>query len=100
MDFSEILNYMLYGFSGLCFGASASRYSVLATINLLEAYKEKGLSGVASCWFGLLFLIIAAFIFPIWFIGRTTVGGFCYYAMFIYFYNKGYQLYINNRRRK
>lgn len=94
MNFGEIVNYLLYGFSGLCFGASASRFSVLATVNLFKAYKENGFSGILKCWFGVLFLLIAAFIFPIWFIGRTTVGGFCYYAIFIYFYNKGYRLYI------
>lgn len=98
MDISEIVNYILYGFSGICFGASASRYSVLATVNMVEAYRKNGFSGLSSCWFGLLFVLIAAFVFPVWFIGRTTVGGFCYYAVFIYFYNRGYQLYIKNRR--
>lgn len=98
MDIGEILNYILYGFSGVCFGASASRYSVLATVNMVEAYRKNGFSGLSSCWFGLVFVLIAAFVFPVWFIGRTTVGGFCYYAVFIYFYNRGYQLYIKNRR--
>ena len=98
MDLNEILNIMLYGFSGLCFGASASHYSVLATINMVEAFRKNGFSGLSKCWFGILFLLVAAFVFPVWFIGRTTIGGFCYYAMFIYFYNKGYQMYINNRK--
>lgn len=98
MDISEILNYILYAFSGLCFGASASRYSVLATVNMVEAYRKNGFSGLSSCWFGILFVLIAAFVFPVWFSGRTTVGGFCYYAVFIYFFNRGYQLYIKNRR--
>lgn len=94
MAVGEIINYLLYSFSGLCFGASASRYSVLATMKLQKAFKEKGFSGILACWVSVLFLLLAAFVFPIWFIGKTTVGGFCYYAMFIYFYNKGYRLYI------
>ncbi len=98
MEINDILNIMLYGFSGLCFGASASHYGVLATINAVEAYRSKGWAGLKSCWFGILFLLVVCFVFPVWFIGRTTVGGFCYYAMFIYFYNKGYQNYLSGRR--
>lgn len=88
-----IVNNLLYVLSGFCFGIFASRFSLLSFAGIMEAYKENGLAALAKRWHLVLFLLGACFIFPVWFIGRTTVGGFTYYAVLIYFFNKGYSAY-------
>lgn len=100
MSYEMIINNILYGFSGLCFGIFASRFSLLSTANLLEAYRSKGLSGALGKWYMIGFILCACFAFPIWFIGRTVVGGFVYYAVLIYFFNKGYRAYITGDNSK
>lgn len=94
MSFSIIINYILYGISGFCFGAFASRYSVLAAAAIAEKYRSEGISGVLSCLPQLLFIFTAFFIFPTWFITRTPVGGFVYYAVLLYFFSCGYRLHV------
>ena len=41
MDFTQIVNWLLYAFSGLCFGVFASRYSVLAAVYIKKKYQEE-----------------------------------------------------------
>ena len=94
MTFAAIINYILYGLSGFCFGIFASRYSVLAFLKLKEAWQQ-GLSPVNLLH--LLFLGLSFFIFPLWFITKTTVGGFVYYAVLLYFFSRGYHTYIKKR---
>jgi hypothetical protein len=58
--------------------------------------REKGIvSGVFSSMLQVVFLATAFFIFPVLFISKTQVGGFFYYAVLVYFFNKGYRLYIS-----
>lgn len=98
MNFGEIVNYILYGISGLCFGMFASRYSVLSAVKIAERWREEGFTSLFSCLPQLLFLFAAFFLFPTWFISKTPTGGFVYYAIVIYFFSKGYRTYIKNRR--
>lgn len=98
MTFGEICNYFLYALSGFFFGIFASRYSILAAIKLVGNIREKGFgSGIVSSLPQILFIAIAFFIFPVLFITRTQTGGFFYYLVLIYFFNKGYRAYIQNR---
>lgn len=98
MTFGEICNYFLYALSGFFFGIFASRYSILAAIKLKGNVNEQGLfSGLLSSIPQVLFMAVAFFIFPVWFITRTQTGGFFYYLVLIYFFNKGYRTYISNR---
>ncbi len=98
MTFGEIINYFLYALSGFCFGIFASRYSVLSLGKTMLNVKSDGLlSGMLGSLPQLLFLFAAFFIFPVWFITKTPVGGFFYCAVLIYFFNKGYRTYIRNR---
>ena len=92
MSFSIIVNYILYGISGFYFGAFASRYSVLASAAVAEKYRNEGISGLLSCMPQLLFIFTAFFLFPTWFITKTTVGGFVYYAFLLYFFSRGYSI--------
>lgn len=94
MSFSAIVHYILYGISGFCFGAFASRYSVLAAAAAADKYRQEGISSILSCLPQLLFMFTAFFLFPTWFITKTTVGGFIYYAVLIYFFSKGYRLHV------
>ena len=100
MDYETFINSALYLFSGFCFGIFASRFCLLCTAGIIEAYRQSGLTGILKRWYYLAFIIGACFIFPVWFIGRTVVGGFVYYAVLIYFFNKGYQNYINGDNSK
>ena len=95
MTFAAIVNYVLYALSGFCFGIFASRYSVLATLKLKEACSQ-GFS-LPQLLLPLLFLGISFFIFPLWFITKTNVGGFIYYAVLLYFFSRGYNTYIKKR---
>lgn len=97
MDFSTILNYILYGISGFLFGIFASRYSVLSAIKLRENIASGGAAGITASIPQLLFMLVSFFIFPAWFIFKTTTGGFVYCAVLVYFFSKGYKLYIQNR---
>lgn len=97
MDFSHIVNWLLYGFSGLCFGVFASRYSVLSTIYIKNKYHEEGIACFFSCLPQLLFLATSFFLFPTWFISKTPTGGFFYYAVLVYFFSKGMRL--NNTKK-
>ncbi|MCD8199296.1 MAG: hypothetical protein LUD24_03850 [Phascolarctobacterium sp.] len=94
MTFDEIINYILYGISGFCFGIFASRYSVFAASKIASVWEREGAAGFLSCIPQLLFLVVAFFLFPVWFIAKTTTGGFIYYAILIYFFSKGYNKYI------
>lgn len=94
MDFSTILNYILYGISGFLFGIFASRYSVLSAIKLRENIASGGGAGLIISAPQIIFLLLSFFIFPAWFIYKTTTGGFVYCAALLYFFSKGYKLYI------
>lgn len=89
MSFSQIINYLLYGFSGVCFGIFASRYSVLSARYVKQKFHDAGLAGLSACLSQILFLFVSFFLFPTWFISRTTTGGFFYYLCLIFFFNKG-----------
>lgn len=93
MNFGEIVNWLLYAFSGICFGVFASRYSVLSAIYIKDKYKEEGIACLYSCLPQLLFIVVTFFLFPTWFISKTPVGGFFYYAILAYFFSKGMRLY-------
>ena len=97
MDFSHIVNWLLYGFSGLCFGIFASRYSVLSVLYIQKKYLEEGIACFFSCLPQLLFLATSFFLFPTWFISKTPTGGFFYYAVLAYFFSKGRRL--NNTKK-
>ncbi len=97
MAFSDIVNYILYGISGFCFGIFASRYSVFAAVKIAAAVKGSGLAGIIASLPQLVFLIFCFFLFPVWFISRTTTGGFFYCAVLVYFFSKGYRMHIRNR---
>ena len=89
MDFSDIINWLLYAFSGLCFGSFASRYSVLSLRHIKARFAEEGIACLFSCLPQALFLITAFFLFPAWFTSTTTTGGFFYYAVLLFFFSKG-----------
>lgn len=94
MSFGIIINYILYTISGFCFGAFASRYSVLSAAAIATKYREEGISAAFSCLPQLLFVFTAFFLFPTWFITKTPLGGFVYYSVLIYFFSKGYRQYV------
>ena len=99
LTFGEICNYFLYALSGFFFGIFASRYSIISALKILERVREQGIvSGVLSSFLQVVFLATAFFIFPVLFISKTQVGGFFYYAVLVYFFNKGYRLYISNKK--
>lgn len=89
MSFSQIITYILYGFSGICFGIFASRYSVFAMRHIRSSFAEEGLACIFSILPQLLLLAVSFVLFPTWFISRTPTGGFFYYLVLIYFFNKG-----------
>ncbi len=96
MDFSTILSKILYGISGFCFGIFASRFSIFSLANIL-LLKTKGFSGeniIRTIPF-ILFLALAFFIFPIYFINKTEIGGYVYYVALLLFFTKGF----NNLRK-
>ena len=95
MTFTAIVNYILYGLSGFCFGIFASRYSVLAALKIKESWGNG--SNLLQLLPSLLFLGISFFIFPLWFITKTNVGGFIYYAVLLFFFSRGYNTYIKKR---
>ena len=76
MDFGEIVNFLLYAFSGICFGAFASRYSVFSALHIKSKWQEEGISCLFSCLPQLLFLSVSFSFFPTWFISKTPTGGF------------------------
>ena len=99
MTFGEICNYCLYALSGFFFGIFASRYSIISVLKIFDKVREKGIiSGVLGSMLQVVFLATAFFIFPVLFINKTQVGGFFYYAVLVYFFNKGYRLYIGNKK--
>ena len=99
MTFGEICNYFLYALSGFFFGIFASRYSIISVLKIFDKVREKGIiSGVLGSMLQVVFLATAFFIFPVLFINKTQVGGFFYYAALVYFFNKGYRLYIGNKK--
>ena len=99
MTFGEICNYFLYALSGFFFGIFASRYSIISVLNIFDKVREQGIiSGVLGSMLQVVFLATAFFIFPVLFINKTQVGGFFYYAVLVYFFNKGYRLYIGNKK--
>ena len=99
MTFGEICNYFLYALSGFFFGIFASRYSIISVLKIFDKVREQGIiSGVFGSMLQVVFLATAFFIFPVLFINKTQVGGFFYYAVLIYFFNKGYRLYIGNKK--
>ncbi len=95
MSFSAIINYLLYAISGFCFGIFASRYSVLAAVKIKEFFSRK--DNLSQLLLPLFFLAISFFIFPLWFITKTNVGGFIYYAILLFFFSRGYNTYIKKR---
>lgn len=97
MSFGEIVNYILYGFSGICFGVFASRYSIFAALRIKEKYREEGLACFLNIFPQLLFLAVSFFLFPTWFISKTPTGGFFYYAFLIFFFNKGMRMQKNSK---
>lgn len=99
MTFGEICNYFLYALSGFFFGIFSSRYSIISVLKIFDKVREQGIiSGVLGSMLQVVFLATAFFIFPVLFINKTQVGGFFYYAVLIYFFNKGYRLYIGNKK--
>ena len=99
MTFGEICNYFLYALSGFFFGIFASRYSIISVLKIFDKVRERGIiSGVFGSMLQVVFLATAFFIFPVLFINKTQVGGFFYYAVLVYFFNKGYRLYIGNKK--
>ena len=99
MTFGEICNYFLYALSGFFFGIFASRYSIISLLKIFDKVRERGIiSGVFGSVLQVVFLATAFFIFPVLFINKTQVGGFFYYAVLVYFFNKGYRLYIGNKK--
>lgn len=94
MQFSEIINYILYALSGFCFGIFASRYSVLAILKIKNTVQNQGISGIFTTLPQFLFILISFFVFPVFFISKTPVGGFFYYTVLLYFFSKGYRQYI------
>lgn len=96
MNFGEIVNFVLYAFSGICFGVFASRYSVFSALHIKSKWQEEGISCLFSCLPQLLFLSVSFFLFPTWFISKTPTGGFFYYAVLTFFVNKGLRL--NNKK--
>ena len=99
MTFGEICNYFLYALSGFFFGIFASRYSIISLLKIFDKVRERGIiSGVLGSMLQVVFLATAFFIFPVLFINKTQVGGFLYYAVLVYFFNKGYRLYIGNKK--
>lgn len=92
MNFGEMVNWLLYAFSGICFGVFASRYSVLSAIHIKNKYQEEGIACLFNCLAQLLFITVTFFLFPTWFISKTTVGGFFYYVVLVYFFSKGLRL--------
>ena len=99
MTFGEICNYFLYALSGFFFGIFASRYSIISVLKIFDKVRERGIiSGVFGSMLQVVFLATAFFIFPVLFINKTQVGGFFYYAVLVYFFNKGYRLYICNKK--
>ena len=99
MTFGEICNYFLYALSGFFFGIFASRYSIISVLKIFDKVRGQGIiSGVLGSMLQVVFLATAFFIFPVLFINKTQVGGFFYYAVLIYFFNKGYRLYIGNKK--
>ena len=93
MDLHQIVNYGLYGLSGLFFGIFAARQSRQAMIKIYEAFREAGLGGIFSVIPSVLVLIITLFIFPSIFGVRTQVGSFVYYLTIMYICNKGWKIY-------
>ena len=89
MNFHPIVAYLLYGIRGMFFGLFASRHSVLAALKIREALHEGGFTGLFSVLPQLLFLFVSFFLFPSWFLTRTTTGGFTYYVCLLFFFNKG-----------
>ena len=49
MNFGEIVNLLLYAFSGICFGAFASRYSVFSALHIKSKWQEEGISCLSQC---------------------------------------------------
>ena len=99
MTFGEICNYFLYALSGFFFGIFASRYSIISVLKIFDKVREQGIiSGVLGSMLQVVFLATAFFFFPVLFINKTQVGGFFYYAVLVYFFNKGYRLYIGNKK--
>ena len=98
LTFGEICNYFLYALSGFFFGIFASRYSIISALKILERVREQGIvSGVFSSMLQVVFLATAFFIFPVLFISKTQVGGFFYYAVLVYFFNKAFAMHIRER---
>lgn len=95
MSFHQIVTYLLYGLSGIFFGIFASRYSVLSVLKLKASWKEEGLTGLSDCLPQILFLFVSFFLFPSWFLTRTTTGGFTYYVCLLFFFNKGLRIHSN-----
>lgn len=92
MSFGAIVNYILYGLSGILFGIFASRYSVFAALHIKGRYREEGLAGLTACLPQLLLLFVTFFLFPTWFISKTPTGGFFYYLVLVYFFSKGMRI--------
>lgn len=63
MNFGEIVNFLLYAFSGICFGAFASRYSVFSALHIKSKWQEEGISCLFGCLPQLLFLSVSFFFF-------------------------------------
>lgn len=59
MDFGEIVNFLLYAFSGICFGAFASRYSVFSALHIKSKWQVEGISCLFGCLPQLLFLSVS-----------------------------------------
>ena len=49
MNFGEIVNLLLYAFSGICFGAFASRYSVFSALHIKSKWQEEGTAALSQC---------------------------------------------------
>ena len=85
--FDTVLSQILYGMSGFFFAIFACRYGRLAAKKIKTSWVQKGLSlsFFLSMLPAILFLLISFFFFPFLLYTKTPVGGFVYFATYIFF---------------
>ena len=90
----NFLSQLLYGISGYLFGIFACRFGNISIHKTKTAWAEHCFSAafIIAALPSLLILLLAVFLFPVWFSTRTQVGAFVYLATFI--------VYTSRSRRK
>lgn len=99
-DLTPLVNNILYAISGLCFGSFASRCSVFAAKRIVSLYRHEGIGAFLGFLPQISVLAVAFLIFPLWFITKTQLGGFVYYAVLAYFFSKGYRKYVKGKEEE